>query len=197
MKREPYNASDEKLIEERIYRTKIDGLYFVEHSVFDDQRGYYAELSVIPDIEKVIGKRFEVKQINMAQSKTNVVRGMHAEDWNKLVTVFGGRVFCALADVRPDSDTYKQVEIFLLGEDEDCVKGSIFINKGIANSLCVQRGPIDYLYCVDELYRERDKRNDQAISVFDPVFEIEWPIERDVMILSERDRASVNLNELV
>ena len=70
-------------------------------------------------------------------------------------------------------------------------------SKGLGNSLCVVNGPVDYLYAVDALYRERDTSGDQAISLFDPELAIPWPISREQMIISERDKQSVNLAEKI
>lgn len=197
MKRKPYKLIDENKVAERIYKTKIHGLYFVEHAVFEDERGFYAEMSIVPDLEEVIGREFRIKQVNMARSKTNVIRGMHVENWSKLVSVTGPKVFCALADVREGFATFSQVEVFWLGEAEGCLQGSLFIDRGIANSLCVTDGPIDYLYCVDELYRERDRNRDKPISLFDPKLAIDWPIKKSEMVVSARDVQGLDLHKWI
>ena len=104
--------------------------------------------------------------------------------------------FCALADVRPASPTFGAVETFMLGHGAGAHGGALFIESGIANSFCVLEGPVDYVYGVDRLYRERDPKGDQAISLFDPDLNVAWPIPRAQMILSERDRQSKTLREL-
>jgi len=74
--------------------------------------------------------------------------------------------------------------------------GSLFIPNGIGNSLCAVKGPVDYLYYVDQLYKDRNTNGDKAISLFDPNLNIEWPIKREDMIISERDKNAVTLTEL-
>ena len=54
---------------------------------------------------------------------------------------------------------------------------------------------MDYIYCVDRLYQDRDKAGDQAISLFDPDLNITWPLNRDKMVLSERDKNAVFLRQ--
>ena len=120
---------------------------------------------------------------------------MHAEDWKKIITVINGLAFCALADVRPESATFGQVVNFRLGFGEGGLTGSLLVEEEIANSFCVLKGPVDYVYCVDRLYSERDPKGDVAISLFDPDLKIEWPIKREAMILSERDKNSISLRQ--
>lgn len=182
-------------IAENVYQTDIEGLLFIQHKTMEDNRGFYKELTLLPDLELHLSEQFIPKQINQARSNAYVTRGLHAENWNKLVTVTNGNCFCALADIRPDSKTYKQVITFNLGTTSNSLAGSIFIPKGIANSMCVTEGPVDYLYIVDALYRERDTSNDVAISLFDPELSIEWPISKQQMILSERDMNAITLKE--
>jgi len=111
------------------------------------------------------------------------------------VTVTGGVSFSAIADVRPDSKTFGKVETFLLGVGDQVLKGSLFIQAGIANSVCVITSPVDYMYCVDKLYKDRDKAGDQAIFLFDPDLNISWPIPKNQMILSDRDKTAVTLRK--
>jgi dTDP-4-dehydrorhamnose 3,5-epimerase len=179
-----------------IYGTAIHGLYFINQHRHHDERGFYVELARVGELEPVLGFPFVTKQANHAHSKTNVIRGIHAEGWNKLVSITKGTAFCALADIRPDSPTYGKVETFVLGDNEAALTGALFVSQGIGNSFCVLDGPLDYLYLVDKLYKERDPRGDQAISLFDPDLNIQWPLERSQMILSQRDLNSITLREL-
>ena len=178
-----------------VFKTKIEGLYFLAYNFVGDERGFFAEVGHTHKIEAVTGQPFKIAQINHSRSLLNVVRGMHAEGWNKLVTVINGFAFSALADVRPGSSTFGVVEIFELGPDNGGLKGSLYISQGIANSVCVLKAPVDYIYCVDKLYADRDKAGDQAISLFDPDLNIAWPLDRDKMIISERDKNAVTLRQ--
>lgn len=182
-------------IKDGVFKTKIDGLYYLSYNFVADERGFFAEVGHTHKIEAVTGQPFKIAQINHSRSNLNVVRGMHAEGWNKLTTVINGLAFSALADVRPESPTFGQMETFEFGPDNGGLKGSLFISMGIANSVCVLKAPVDYIYCVDKLYRDRDPRGDQAISLFDPDLNIAWPIERGKMIISARDKDAVTLRQ--
>jgi len=191
-----FNKEKAQKLNESVYKTNIEGLYFIDHSLHRDKRGFYAELTRFPEIEEVIKKPFEVKQANLSYSKTNVIRGMHAEGWDKLATVVCGAAFCALADIRPNSPTFAKVETFHLGPLHGGTRGSLFITRGIANSFCIPEGDADYVYLVNELYKDRDKKGDQSISLFDPDLNIQWPIPRDQMVISERDQQATTLRKL-
>lgn len=191
-----YTPSSENKIGERIYKTKIPDLYYVSTEVFEDNRGFYREIAVIPDLDKVTGKNFEVKQLNHSNSNKNVVRGIHSEEWNKLVTVTAGVCLCVLVDIRPSSPTFLEKEYITLGfGGNNALPGSLFISQGIGNSFLTLDGPSEYIYAVDALYRDRDKNGDTAISLLDEDLKIEWPIARAEMIISDRDLASITLRE--
>jgi len=186
----------ENKVSETIHSTQIAGLYFIPHRHFPDERGFYSELARTPEIDALTGGSFIAKQFNQSRSIENVIRGIHAEDWNKLVTVTNGLCFCALVDLRTDSPSFGKSETLYLGTHEKALKGSIFISKGIGNSLCVVAGPVDYIYAVDAVWENRDTSNDTAINLFDPDIAIQWPIPREQMIVSNRDLHSVTLADL-
>lgn len=189
-----YTKQESNHIEGNVYKTSIEGLLYYDRKLLGDDRGFFSEVSHLPVIQKVSGVDFSVKQVNHARSQKNVVRGIHAEDWNKFVFIASGKAFCAIADLRPESPTFKKVETFTLGFDDESLHGGIFIPRGLGNSVAVLEGPLDYIYFVDKLYSERDTSGDTAISLFDPQLAIKWPIEREQMIISERDQKAVELD---
>jgi len=181
-----------------IYKTSIDGLLFIQYKKFLDNRGFFADVTGLKNLEKAIGKKMEIKQINLASSKPNVVRGLHAEGWNKLVTTFSGKGFSALVDIRPDSPTFKNIEYFMFENNEDSDMGTgLYVPMGVANSVCAVEGPLLYHYAVDALYEDRDPSGDKALSIFDPNLNVQWPIPREQMIVSQRDIDSITLEEML
>lgn len=200
-------------------QTPIQGLFALPAKPHYDDRGFFVELGKIPILDAARGeseKPFVVKQINHANSKQFVARGYHAEDWNKLITVTQGLCFVSIADIRKDSPTYGNTLNALLGPNSDVASyevptkllqpsfydffatqkvfsGSLFLPKGVANSVCVLSDSIDYLYAVDALYEERDPSGDTAFSLFDPTINTTWPFSAEVLMLSERDRNAISL----
>ncbi|MBP7875601.1 dTDP-4-dehydrorhamnose 3,5-epimerase family protein [Candidatus Woesebacteria bacterium] len=193
---QPFLPSASTLIGDRIHRTPIADLLFIEANRTDDFRGFYAELGILPDLDKVIGRPFVVKQVNHARSEQNVARGFHAEDWDKLITVAHGVCSCVWVDLRRDSETFGMAVSMALGDGDGSVFGSVYVGRGIGNGYVVSTGPADYVYATNALYRERDPQFDQAISLFDPELNVEWPIPRLEMVLSQRDKQAITLAEL-
>jgi len=182
-------------IAENIYKTSIDGLLYCSHNTHSDSRGFFSEIGRVPEVESVIGAAFPIKQISHARSNKNVIRGFHGENWAKYVQVVSGKCFSAVADVRPESVTFLNVEIFILGQGEGTLDGSLYIPPRLGNSMCVLDGPVDYIYLFNQLYSLRDVSGDVAISLFDNDLGVEWPISKEEMIISERDKNSVTLRE--
>ncbi len=193
-----YTPSKNLEIAENIWKTKIDGLYYLKYKKFIDDRGFFSQI-LEPERIKAAGinPNFQIKQINLSVSRSKIARGIHTEGWNKLITVIQGHAFCALADVRNDSPTYKNVEYFDFIADPNNEWGeSLYISKKIGNSVCAVEGPMNYLYGVDMLYHERNKADDLAVSIFDPDLNIQWPFAKEEMIISQRDIDSITLKEL-
>ncbi|CAN5229034.1 N/A [soil metagenome] len=190
-----YTPSPEREQVPGIFKTSINGLYFIAHKKHTDDRGFFAEILRINELEGAAHIDFRIKQVNHARSEKNVVRGIHAEDWNKLVFVSAGLAFCAICDVRPDSATFGKKEYFFMGVHQEALDGSLYVPAGLGNSVCILEGPVDYIYCVDRLYKERDPAGDVAISLFDPDLAVEWPLFKEDMIISERDKNSITLRE--
>jgi len=196
MIRATFSPTQENKVNPTIHKTSINGLFYIPHKSFPDERGFYSELARIPEIEDVADNKFNIKQINQSRSNENIARGIHAEDWNKLVTVTNGLCYCVLVDLRPDSPTFSKYESFYLGTDKKALKGSIFISKGIGNSLFALKGPVDYVYAVDAIWSERDTSGDRAIALFDKDINIQWPVEQRKMIVSKRDTEGTTLREM-
>jgi dTDP-4-dehydrorhamnose 3,5-epimerase-like enzyme len=58
--RRVFEAHPGKRLDTNIYSTSIDGLLVVASDVFQDARGFFREVSVIPDIDKVTENEFHV-----------------------------------------------------------------------------------------------------------------------------------------
>lgn len=191
-----YQPEEGLKLSDRIYRTGLEGLYYIDNQVFADERGFFTDLSDVEELKQTIGIDFRIKQINQSRSLENVVRGIHAEDWNKLVTITSGTAYCAIASINPQASDFGKTESFVLSKTGEGLTGSLFLSRGLGNSICVLEGPVDYVYAVDQLYKDRDKSGDQAINLFDPDLNIAWPKASEEMIISERDKDAVNLRQL-
>ena len=172
-----------------ITKTAISGLFIIERPNFPDERGFFREIFRLNDLEAETGVKFNIVQANHARSIPGVIRGLHAEDWNKLVYPLRGSMFVAIADIRPESVTFGKFVTFNFDETKH---QALFISRGLANSICVNgTEPVDYLYLVDAYYSGRDTR---AVIWNDPDLNIPWPIKDP--IISDRDKANPKLRDL-
>lgn len=174
---------------EYIKTTSIPGLLILERPIFADERGFFRELFHLDELEKISGVKFEAIQMNHSHSLTGVLRGIHAEEWNKVIYPVSGEVFIAIVDIRPGSPTFGKVETFTI---DDSNRVGLFISSGLANSLCVIGDtPADYIYLVDAYWDGTDTR---AIAFDDPDLKIDWPIKNP--IISQRDKNNPTLRQL-
>lgn len=172
-----------------VKKTSIEGLLVLERPVFEDERGFFKEVFHKDEIEKLAEIEFNAVQMNHSRSKPGVLRGLHAEKWNKIVYPMTGEAFVAIVDIRPDSPSFGKFEAFELGEKN---RIGLFIPNGLANSLCVtSETELNYLYLVDAYYDGSDTR---AIAWNDPDINIPWPIKDP--IISDRDKNNPTLREM-
>lgn len=172
-----------------IKTTSIPGLLILERPIFTDERGFFRELFHKDDLEKTAGLKFEVIQLNHSHSIPGVIRGIHAENWNKIIYPVCGEAFIAIVDIRPDSPTFTKVETF---DVNDTNRIGLFIPNGLANSFCVIGDEdVDYIYLVDTYWDGSDTR---AIAWDDPDLNIQWPVKNP--IISDRDKNNPRLRDL-
>ena len=182
---QPKELMDHKYIK----TTQIPGLLILERPIFRDERGFFRELFHKDELEKIIGMKFDGIQMNHSHSLPGVIRGIHAEEWNKIIYPVSGEVFIAIVDIRPDSLTFGKVETFSVNDEN---RIGFFIPNGLANSLCViGEKAVDYIYLVDAYWNGSDTR---AIAWDDPDLNIDWPIKNP--IISQRDKNNPKLREL-
>jgi dTDP-4-dehydrorhamnose 3,5-epimerase len=167
----------------------IRDVLIIKRPTFPDDRGLFREPFRLNDLEKELGHEFNICQWNHAVSKPKVIRGLHAENWNKLVYLATGKSTSFLVDIRPESETFGKVEKIELDESD---LQALYIPKGVANSICVvSENEVNYMYLVDAYY---DGKDTTAIAWDDPDLNIDWPIKDPV--ISERDRNNPKLRDL-
>ncbi len=172
-----------------VRQTEIPGLLVLERPTHRDERGFFREVFHMDELEAACGHRFAVAQWNHSLSLPRVIRALHAEGWNKLVYPVSGRMFAAIADIRPDSPTFAKVATFIFDDDS---RRALFIPRGLANSICViGETPVHYLYLVDAYY---DGSDTTAVAWNDPDLAVPWPVQDP--IISQRDRHNPTLRQL-
>lgn len=176
-------------MDEFVQQTSINGLLVLKRPIHKDDRGFFKEIFHVNEIEKKLGIEFKGVQMNHTYSNPKIIRGIHTENWNKIIYPLNGEIFVAIVDVRIDSPTFAKYETFLINDEN---RIALFLSKGLGNSYCVMGNkPVDYVYLVDAYY---DGSDQNAIAWDDPDLAIDWPIYDP--IISERDKNNPRLREL-
>jgi dTDP-4-dehydrorhamnose 3,5-epimerase len=173
-----------------VERTPIDGLLVVRWPTHADERGFFRQTIQHREISEALGREVVWRQSNHARSRPGVLRGFHAEPWDKSVYVARGTALAAIADIRPDSPTFGEVASFLLG-DPPGEPIRLVVSEGLANAYAVVGDvEVDYLYDVSEEFRPV---TDHGVAWADADLGVDWPVNDP--ILSAVDRAAPTLRQ--
>jgi len=85
----------------RVLPGRIDGLLIISRPTRQDERGFFRESLRLDELDNARGVSTKFVQENHSHSRRGVLRGLHSENWEKLVYVPRGEVLTAVADVRP------------------------------------------------------------------------------------------------
>jgi len=164
--------------------TKIPGVIIIEPNVFYDARGYFYESYKKEILDSKIGK-FEVVQENESKSVYGVLRGIHFQKGDnaqaKLVRVLKGKVIDVAIDLRKSSPTFVQ---YVMVELSDENKHQLFVPKGFGHAYLVLSDEAVFTYKVDNVYAPQAEG---SVLFNDPTLDIKWPIDKEKMILSDKD----------
>jgi len=172
-----------------VHETAIPGLLVVDLPVHGDERGWFKESYQRAKLDAAGFPPLEVVQNNVAYSReVGVTRGIHAEPWDKYISVAHGRVFAAILDLR-DLPTRGQVVTLVLDP-----ANAILVPRGCGNSYQTLTPDVVYTYLVDEHWSPDAQYT--HVQAYDPALGIDWPIAEADSIRSDRDRAHPPLAEL-
>ena len=153
---------------------------------FGDARGYFCETYVKPRFAAA-GITADFIQDNESLSATpGTVRGLHMQAppfaQAKLVRVLKGAIFDVAVDVRKGSPTYgKWVGATLTAEKGE----QLFVPQGFAHGFATLAPDTHVAYKVDGLY---DRDSERGIVWNDPDLAIDWGIDGDAAVLSDKDK---------
>ena len=162
----------------------FNDIILITPDIFDDKRGFFSEIYNKKSFEK-LGINIDFVQDNFSFSENaNTLRGIHFQSppfaQSKLIRVVSGSIFDVFIDLRKDSKTYEQYGSFNLNPDD----GWLFIPKGFAHGFVTMKDKTNVMYKVDSYYNN-DCEN--GIKWNDDFFSIDWPIDKEKIIISEKD----------
>lgn len=153
-----------------IETTPIAGLLIVRWPEYEDARGFFRQTYQVQEIAAGVRRPMRFLQGNHSRSRARVLRGFHAEPWDKCVYVVRGTATCVVADIRADSPTFGQTASFVLG-DAPGQRIRLFISEGLCNAVYCHT-EVDYLNEVSEAF---DPTRRSGIIWNDPDLAVSWP----------------------
>jgi|SRR5436190_21929288 len=164
----------------QVRETKIPGFYEIDLPVHGDNRGWFKENYQREKMEALGLPHFEVVQNNFSfNAEQGVTRGLHAEPWEKFISVASGKVFGAWVDLRK-GDSFGKAFTLEITPDK-----AVFVPRGVANGYQTLEPNITYTYLVNEHWSADAKY--AAVNLFDQDLKIKWPIPENRSIVSEKD----------
>jgi len=165
--------------------TKLKGAYIIDIERLEDQRGFFARSWCQREFE-AHGLNPRLVQCSISfNARKGTLRGMHYQtkpfEEAKLVRCTRGAIYDVMADIRPDSPTFRQYIGLLLTADN---RLSFYVPEGFAHGFLTLEDNTEVLYQMSEFYAPDHGR---GLRWNDPAFGIEWP--SDVQVISDRDRS--------
>lgn len=172
-----------------VNKTSIPGFFEIDLILHSDNRGWFKENYQRQKMEVLGLPHFEVVQNNFSfNTEVGVTRGLHAEPWEKFISVANGKVFGAWVDLRKGASFGRVLTI------EIDPSKAVFVPRGVANAYQTLEPNITYTYLVNEHWSPDGKYS--SVNLFDPEINIQWPISKDKAIVSDKDSENPMLKEV-
>ena len=169
----------------KVLATDIEGVFIIETPKFEDNRGYFFEGYNKKKFEEM-GLNYDFVQDNQSKSGFGTVRGLHFQKGEhaqaKLVRVLDGTVIDVAVDLRKGSKTYGKhvaVELSVVNNRQ------LMIPRGFAHGYSVISTEAVFMYKTDNYY---NKESEGGLYFNDPELGIDWKINSDDAILSDKDK---------
>lgn len=170
--------------------SRITGCFELQPKVLEDARGRFVKV-FHEHAFAAHGLETNFAEEYYSVSHKNVIRGMHFQsppmDHVKMVYCVQGEVLDVVLDLRLDSPTYGQYDLFELSAAK---ANSIYIPKGMAHGFCVLSEQAIMVYKVGMVY---SPQHDAGV-LWDSAG-ILWPIQKP--ILSVRDMSFTKFDDFL
>ncbi|APF39913.1 sugar nucleotide-binding protein [Neomicrococcus aestuarii] len=169
----------------------IPGMFLLTLPVHGDNRGWFKENW---QREKMIAlglPDFGPVQNNISfNDKTGTTRGIHAEPWDKYISVATGKIFGAWVDLR-EGESFGQT--FTAELD---AASAIFVPRGVGNSYQTLEDNTAYVYLVNDHWSADKQAEYTFLNLADETAAIQWPIPLADAELSAKDEAHPRLADV-
>ncbi|MGY4334562.1 dTDP-4-dehydrorhamnose 3,5-epimerase [Bradyrhizobium sp. LB7.2] len=161
------------------------GAYLIHDEPSYDERGSFGRVFCADEFEG-LGLPRAFAQMGLSRTlKRGTLRGLHFQREpkaeGKLVRCIRGRVFDAIVDLRPGSETFKQPFTIELSQD---ARRALYVPPGFAHGFLTLTDHVEMLYSLTESHAPELAG---GVRWNDSAFGITWP--EPIVLISERDRS--------
>ncbi|MCM0615259.1 bifunctional dTDP-4-dehydrorhamnose 3,5-epimerase family protein/NAD(P)-dependent oxidoreductase [Paenarthrobacter sp. TYUT067] len=172
--------------------TPIPGVVLFDLPVHGDNRGWFKENWQREKMLTVALPDFKPVQNNVSfNEKAGTTRGIHAEPWDKFISVATGKIFGAWVDLR-EGPTFGNVFTATLDASQ-----AIFIPRGVGNAFQTLEDNTAYTYLVNDHWSADAQGQYTFLNLADETAAIQWPIPLSQAELSDKDKAHPRLSRVV
>jgi dTDP-4-dehydrorhamnose 3,5-epimerase len=167
----------------KVAQTSIKGLLDIDVSLMEDNRGWFQEkFQKQKLVEQGFPKEFVPVQHSLSYNKTaGITRGIHAEPWDKYISVITGKILAVFVDLRQNN--FGKVHAI-----EVTPAKAVFVPKGVGNSFQTLVDETYYTYLVNAHWSEDAISRYRFVNLADPDLDIAWQIPLSQAVISERDK---------
>lgn len=176
----------------RVRDTEIPGVLLFDLPVHGDNRGWFKENWQREKMMELGLPDFGPVQNNISfNDAVGTTRGIHAEPWDKFISIAFGSVFGAWVDLRA-GESFGRVVTAELDPST-----AIYVPRGVGNSYQTLEPNTAYTYLVNDHWSADKVGEYSFLNVADDTVAIEWPIPLSEVELSDKDRAHPRLADVV
>ena len=179
----------------KVTETNLEGCFVIEPTFFKDERGSFLLEFNKKEFQEKTGLTIDFVLGNQSTSEYGVIRGLHLQKDEfaqaKLIRVVQGKILDVVVDVRKNSSTFgKLFSVELSGENNK----QLFVPRGFLHGFSVLEDNTIVSYKCDNYYHVEAE---DGVIYNDKDLNIDWKLEKEEIILSEKDTKLKTFKEFI
>jgi dTDP-4-dehydrorhamnose 3,5-epimerase len=173
-----------------VSETPIPGVLVLTLPVHGDNRGWFKENWQREKMVALGVPDFRPVQNNISfNDEAGVTRGIHAEPWDKFISLASGRIFGAWVDLR-EGPAFGTVFTMEMGPEQ-----AIYVPRGVGNAYQTLEPQTAYVYLVNDHWHPDVTYT--FVNLADETVAIDWPIPLSEVEISDKDLNHPRLADVV
>ncbi len=172
-------------------QTNIVGLFIANLALNNETENWISENYQQEKMEAIgLPSTGSVKTYNFSEKQLGITRGLHAEPWDKFISVSKGKIFGVYLDLRRGKN-FGNIETIEINPGK-----AVFVPRGVANGYQTLENNVNHnSYIVTENHPIEDMY--LYVNAFDKNLAINWPIPQEKAIVLETESLYPTLGQLM